>query len=188
MLRKATVIAATLATTTAVAACGGSSPPKNAEASGKSAALKLAECMRTHGVSDFPDPSGGAFGIQSPAGGGGPVSVDGHTLNVRAPAFQRAMQTCQKYQPSGPAISSAQLASIKQSTLKMAECMRSHGVPNFPDPRVSTGPNGHGISVEIGGPGGPGGNDRLDPNSPSFTTAQQTCGMMRIGLNRKRSH
>jgi hypothetical protein len=40
--------------------------------------------------------------------------------------------------------------------------MRSHGVPNFPDPQFSGG------GVRIGGTG-------LDPNSPQFTAAQKAC-------------
>ncbi len=93
--------------------------------------------MRRHGVPDFPDPSsGGRFGIQqsSSGNGGGTLSVDGRQLSVSAPAFQTAMQECQKYQPQGPPISGAQLAKLQKGALKMAQCMRTHGVPNFPDP------------------------------------------------------
>ncbi len=144
-----------LATTTAVAACGGTNP-SNSKLAGKSrrsdAGLKFAQCMRTHGVPDFPDPqSGGGFGIQASAGShGGTISVDGQQINVSQPAFQRASNECQKYQPQGPPISGSQLAKIRQGALKMAECMRTHGVPNFPDPKVAAGPDGHGIQVQIG--------------------------------------
>jgi hypothetical protein len=185
MLRKAAVIAATLASSTALAACGGSSSPtNNASTSGKDVGLKLAECMRTHGVPDFPDPqSGGGFGIQASANGsGGTISVDGHQLNVSQPAFQRAMQQCQKYQPQGPPISGAQLAKIKQGALKMAACMRAHGVPNFPDPKVGTGPGGKGIAVSIGGGGTGVGGNKLDPQAPAFENAQKVCmPLMRVG-------
>jgi hypothetical protein len=195
MLRKATVIAAMLATATALAACGGSSSPNSststtAKAPGNNIALKLAECMRTHGVPDFPDPSsGGGFGISAnPSGAGGSVSVDGHTLNVNAPAFQKAMQECQRYQPQGPPISGAQLAKIKQGALKMAACMRAHGVTNFPDPKVSTGPGGHGIAVQIGGPAAAAGSGRLDPRSPAFQDAQKICQpLMRVGPKAQRA-
>ena len=50
----------------------------------------------------------------------------------------------------------------------MSRCMRSHGVPNFPDPKFQTGPSG-GVGVRIGGAG-------LDPNSPAFQAAQKDCG------------
>ena len=50
----------------------------------------------------------------------------------------------------------------------MARCMRSHGVPNFPDPQFATGPNG-GLGVKIGGAG-------IDPSSPAFQAASKECG------------
>jgi hypothetical protein len=183
MFRKAGVLAALLATTTTLAACGGSSPTTKTTASTaahKGEALKLAECMRTHGVPDFPDPTGGGgFGIQASANGStASINVNGHAVNVSGPAFNTAMKECAKYQPHGPAISGAQLAQIKQGALKMAACMRSHGVPNFPDPKVTSGPGGHGIAVSIGGgSGSPGGSSpsQLKPQSPAFQNAQKIC-------------
>jgi hypothetical protein len=178
MLLKATLLAAMLATTIAIAACGGSSPSNtsNKTAARADAGVKLAKCMRTHGVPDFPDPSSGGGGgtqIQQSGNGGSSVTVDGHQLNVSAPAFQSAMQTCQRLQPHGPPISGAQLAKLQKGALKMAECMRTHGVPNFPDPQVSTGPDGQGVGVKIGVKAGGGGG--LNPGSPAFQAAQKTC-------------
>jgi hypothetical protein len=43
--------------------------------------------------------------------------------------------------------------------------MRSHGVPNFPDPQFGGG----GVRIQIGGAGG------IDPNAPAFKSAQQAC-------------
>lgn len=190
MLRSPIVVTAGFALALTLAACGGSSSPTEkttalSQGSVNTSALRLAECMRTHGVPDFPDPSGGGgFGIQaSPGGNGGSVSVDGHELNVSGPAFQKAMQDCQKYQPQGPPISGAQLAKIKQGALKMAQCMRAHGVPNFPDPKVETGPNGRGIAVSIGSQVAAGGPGRLNPGSPAFQSAQKICQpLMRVGF------
>jgi hypothetical protein len=193
MVRKATAIGAVLATTTAVAACGGSTPKTTTSAIGSarsSAGLKLAECMRTHGVPDFPDPqSGGGFAIQASAGsGGGSISVDGREINASQPAFRTAMDECQKYQPQGPPISGAQLARIKQGAIKMAECMRSHGVPGFPDPRVTTGPGGHGIQVQIGMGAVGGGNARggkAQGPSPAVQHAITICQPLMGGLKRR---
>ncbi|MDE3132777.1 MAG: hypothetical protein KGL15_01785 [Acidobacteriota bacterium] len=168
-----------LATTTAVAACGGSSPSSGNSTTPKVSAsqqLKMAQCVRAHGVPKFPDsPNGGPNQIQSGqsgSGGRGSVSVDGVNLGVSPQTLQKAMLACQKYAPQGPPISGAQLAKIRQGAIKMAECMRSHGVPNFPDPQVTTGPGGRGIGVRIGGPGSAGG---FDPKSPAFQKAQKTC-------------
>ncbi len=180
MLRQASVITALLATTAAVAACGGSSPSSGnlrSASTNVSQQLKMARCVRSHGVPDFPDsPSNGPNRIQGSSNGtgGGSVSVDGVNLHVTFQTLQKAMLDCQKYAPQGPPISGAQLARIKQGALKMAECMRTHGVPNFPDPQVTTGPGGRGIGVRIGGTSSGGGG--LNPNSPAFQRAQKSCG------------
>ena len=187
MHRTATVSAATFAAAVALAACGGSSTSTttnslSTKVPSHSAALKFAQCMRTHGVPHFPDPqSGGGFGFQRAGGpgGGGTVSIDGHQLNVNSQTFQQATQACRKYAPQGPPITGAQLAKIKQGAIKMARCMRAHGVPNFPDPKVTTGPGGHGIGIRIGGPPGSGSSaGSLDPRSPAFQKAQQICQPM----------
>ena len=183
MFRKATGLTAVLTTAITVAACGGTGPSNNATASNaavrKNSALKISECMRSHGVPQFPDlGANGGIEIQaSPNGGNASISVNGHSVNVSGPAFQKAMQECRKFGPKAPPVSAAQLANIKQGALKMAECMRSHGVPGFPDPKVTSGPGGHGIAVQIGGPPGsgstPGG---FNPRSPAFQHAQKVCG------------
>jgi hypothetical protein len=143
--------------------------------------------MRTHGVPQFPDlGSHGGFGIQLAAhGAGASVTVDGHTLNVSGPAFERAMRECAKYGPKGPAISGSQLAKIRRGALRMAQCMRSHGVPDFPDPQVTVGPGGHGIGIRIGGPKVGGVAGGIDPSSPAFQKAQKTCGALLGGYGPK---
>ncbi|MBO0769022.1 MAG: hypothetical protein J2O48_10105 [Solirubrobacterales bacterium] len=133
-------------------------------------ATKFAACMRQNGVPNFPDPSqsGGKMQIQASKGANGQtMSVDG--VPVSAPAFKTANQKCAKYQPKGPPASPSQLASMRSKALKMAQCMRSSGVPNFPDPTVSTTPDG-GAGIRIGG-----GPNKLDPNSPAFKSAMQKC-------------
>jgi hypothetical protein len=56
--------------------------------------------------------------------------------------------------PQSPAVAS--------SFLKFASCMRSHGVPNFPDPS-----SGHSIQISPG--------SGVDPASPAFQSAQGVC-------------
>ena len=48
--------------------------------------------------------------------------------------------------------------------LAFAECMRSHGVPKFPDPQVDNG--GTHMQVTAG---------QIDPNSPIVKAAIATC-------------
>jgi hypothetical protein len=49
-------------------------------------ALKFAGCMRSHGIADFPDPTGGGFEFVPPAG-----------FNPQSPQVQAAQQACQRY-------------------------------------------------------------------------------------------
>jgi hypothetical protein len=58
--------------------------------------------------------------------------------------------------------SGAQLQMKVQNGAKFAACMRSNGVPNFPDPNSSG-------TVSIGPSSG------IDPSSPKFQAAQQKC-------------
>jgi hypothetical protein len=85
--------------------------------------------MRSHGLSDFPDPT------TSPGGGvafqidGGP----GSDLSRNNPRFQAANQACRSLEPGGgqpPAQSATKIA----AEVQWANCMRRHGLPSFPDP------------------------------------------------------
>jgi hypothetical protein len=58
-------------------------------------------------------------------------------------------------------------ASSSSGSLAFSACMRSHGVPNFPDP--VTGANGQ-AQVQIT-PGTSG----IDPNSPAYQAANRAC-------------
>src|SRR5579862_141226 len=78
-------------------------------------------------------------------GGGGTALSGGGPSNGSKPGAPR----------SGFAIATGN----PQRALKLSECMRANGVPNFPDP------NGQGV---IQGSG-------IDPNSSAFQKAQQTC-------------
>ncbi|MGO9881957.1 MAG: hypothetical protein ACLPV4_02950 [Solirubrobacteraceae bacterium] len=122
---------------------------------------------------NFPDPtSGNGGGLQiaqsQRAGSGASMTVNG--VPVSAPAFQSAQKTCQKYLPRPGPVTAQQVANVRRHALAMAVCMRAHGVPNFPDPRVESAPNG-GIAINVG-PAGP----SVDAGSPAFEAAQKDCG------------
>lgn len=120
--------------------------------------LKFSQCMRSHGVPSFPDPnSSGQIGIDSSSG-----------IDPSSPAFQSALKTCRTYLPNGGQPSPQQLAKAKAAALKFSQCMRSHGVKDFPDPDFSGGA----VRLKIGSR--PGSN--LDPNNPTFKKAQAACG------------
>jgi hypothetical protein len=134
-------------TTAAKSAPGGSS--------GKGL-LAFSRCMRSHGVSNFPDPgSNGLISISSANG-----------VNLNSALFKSAQAACQSLMPGGKPSPAAQAKRMAQA-LKFSQCMRAHGVPKFPDPSGGTGR----ISISIkGGPG-----SGLDPNSPQFQAAQKAC-------------
>jgi hypothetical protein len=146
-----------------LAACGsgGSGNQEASDITGSSAyaqALKFSQCMRSHGVSNFPDPQhNGGLLLQAGPGTG---------IDPRSPAFESAQKTCQHLLPKGghPGPVSA---SQRAAALKFSQCMRSHGVPSFPDPTFSA--NG-GVRLALKAGNG------LDPRSPAFQAAQKACG------------
>ena len=113
------------------AACGGSPPSTGAGGSSSTGAstahqgtLAFAQCMRTHGVPNFPDPdSNGFFGLTG-------------DINRHSAQFQAAQSACRHLLPASyfQPPSQAQQQQDARQALQFARCMRSHGVPNFPDP------------------------------------------------------
>lgn len=170
--RRAGLLAAGLAAVSvAVAACGaasnagspgvanvGSSSAGATPGSSASAGpLALARCMRAHGITDFPDPN---------ANGGYDLSGVGD-LNPGNSTYQAAAQACRSLGrapggKSGPTLSPQQRASM----LKFAECMRRHGITNFPDP------NSNG---DIGLPAS------VDRHSSQFQAADKACKQYFVG-------
>jgi hypothetical protein len=114
-------------------------------------------CMRKHGVPQFPDPGpNGELQIRVGPGTG---------INPDSSQFKAAEQACRKLRPEGRPPSPQQQAKDLQKMLDFSRCMRSHGVPGFPDPKSS----GSGIQLSIGK------NSGIDPNSSVFKAAQQAC-------------
>jgi hypothetical protein len=156
--RTASVLIVTVGIALLATACGGGSTSSAAGGSsttGRSTqyeqALAYAQCMRTHGVPNFPDPnSKGQFIIQN-----GPSSVPGVSISQAQPA----LRACRHLAPNGGQISQAQRAQAASQSLKFTRCMRSHGVPNMPDPSSNGG-------IDLRG---------IDPNSPQFQSAQRAC-------------
>jgi hypothetical protein len=119
--------------------------------------LAFSQCMRAHGVADFPDPNAqGQTQIS-----GGPNS----DLSPNNPTFQRAQNACQSKLPTP---SPAQQAQALQNALKMSQCMRAHGITDFPDPQSQGGGR---ISISLHGSPG----SDLNPSDPAFQRAQKIC-------------
>jgi hypothetical protein len=120
---------------------------------------EFSQCMRSHGVPNFPDPNARGDLTIGPSSG----------INPGSAKFQAALRACQKVLPNGGQPTPQQLAKARQGALAFSACMRSHGVPDFPDPTFSSGGGGIGIGVHISAGGD------LNPQSPTFQAAQQAC-------------
>jgi hypothetical protein len=163
--RRAPLVLAALGCSFAIGACGSSGSSAGTTASGAgNAGLKFAQCMRSHGVSDFPDPGADGGGLQFQGSGG---------INPQSPSFQAAQRACQRILgPSTPR--TPPTAAENAAAVKFAQCMRTHGVPSFPDPTTSTGVISrglflHGMVFSIG--------SGINPQSPAFTQAAGACGL-----------
>jgi hypothetical protein len=144
-----------------VAQLGTTSSAKNSgssSASGSGGARAYSACMRSHGVRNFPDPdSQGRLLITGGTDSNGQTGVEMNSRRARA-----AEEACRRLLPNGGQPTAAQQAKAQQAMLKFAQCMRSHGVPKFPDPKA-------GGALVLGKKAG------VDPNTPQFKAAQQTC-------------
>jgi hypothetical protein len=156
------------ASTSADPAGGGSSSPESeSSASAQQKIIAFSHCMRTHGVPEFPEPSEGRLLVRRSEHNGHVTGV-----NPQSAQFQAASKDCAKLSPKGgKPPSPAEQAKLQEQALKFSQCMRTHGVPNFPDPQFSSSSGG--VGIRIGGKqGGP---SRIDPSSPQFQAAQKAC-------------
>jgi hypothetical protein len=135
--------------------------------------------MRSHGVPNFPDPDSSG---QLPKG-------DAQRFGVSSSQLQAARQACLHLLPGGgeaidaDSIQRCMMASdcppgLVQQVLNeersFAQCMRSHGVPNWPDPEIdSQGRPVFAVSIS---------NDGFDPYSPPIWAKGNDCSRLMPGL------
>lgn len=152
------------------AACGSSGTSHAGASSGTTTdaadrAVVFAQCMRQHGVQVSDPNQSGGVSI--------PGNVDEGTLNT-------ARQACAKYdikKGSGP-----QSAADQDRNLKLAACLRQHGL-NVPDPKpgqgLMIGPPGPRPGSGSGSGSGPGsggsGVQSQPPNNGQEQQAMQEC-------------
>jgi len=149
----------------AVGGCGGLRLPGSPHAA-STGARAVAACMRSHGLPDYPDPSGGGDRIQVTRS---QVTVNGVALKESGAQLQTAQAACQSTEGAGTSGGPPNPA-LQKAALAYSQCMRSHGEPNFPDPTVS----GNSVQIKIMVSGGQQGSG-IDPNSPQFQAAQTAC-------------
>jgi hypothetical protein len=138
------------------AACGGSSGSHVAQQSG---AIGFAGCMRSHRVPNWPDPSSSGVFDKS--------KLTPQKLGATGSQVSAAERACQHLLPNGgrpPSRSRRQ--QVRAQALSFSQCVRAHGVPDFPDPD-STGRIPDPASIHI------------DQGSPRFEAANQACGRYR---------
>jgi len=172
---------ANIATTTSSSAAGSTNATSGGASSGSPPSqtqlqhdsLNYAQCMRANGVPNFPDPkAGGGLFFQAGAG-----------IDPSSPAFEAAQAKCKKLLPNGgppaPGTPTHPSAQALAQMVQVAQCMRRHGISDFPDPTTSVPSNpfpagSAGVISDIDGvilvfPA------TLDTRSPLFTRAAAAC-------------
>jgi hypothetical protein len=169
-VRMAGLLAALVALGLGLAACGSGSPKASTTSSGNlmADALNYAGCMRSHGLTNFPDPTAGSSGLPSFS-----FNVGGDDgLNVNSPQYLSARKACEKDLPNLGGQTPADKAAANTKALKYVKCMRSNGEPDYPDP------NGRGVIPMITDATG-----ILDPGSPQFQKAEKACQSLDNGFS-----
>lgn len=142
----------------AAAGCGGSaktSSTTTTTGTATSRAVAFARCMRSHGLPGWPDPnSKGVFDK---------TKLSAQHLGASASEIQGAQQACRHLLPTASA--AQQRAGVAQA-LRFSECVRTHGVPSFPEPD-STGRIPDPATVGV------------DQGSRAFEAANQACAKYR---------
>ncbi len=118
--------------------------------------LAFSDCMRANGVTNFPDPSSSGIWPKSEV-----------ELAASNPRFQSATKACGHLLPDGgPGVppSPAVVEQIQSDMTKFARCMRSRGVPSWPDPTLDQGRAV--FDPEAAG---------IDTGSPRVSTAMHAC-------------
>jgi hypothetical protein len=126
------------------AACGGHATTSQTDNS------ELTACMQAHGIHNFPTAtSNGQFNLNG--------------IDQSSPRYQAALNKCrQLFQGQDQAQQNEQ--ALAQG-VKYAQCMRAHGIANFPDPTVSGGT----VSGQVSSGSG------INLLSPQGTTAREAC-------------
>ena len=157
---------AALASILVLAACGGSSKPQVHNHA--NVFIAFSKCMRAHGVTNFPDPTGHG------------INIGGTGIDPRSPAFQAAQKVCFKLLPGGgPQSHPASAQQIKQAD-QTAQCMREHGITGYPDPIISQEPPtdlnpANYSSIEAGGGMIIAIPKSIDEQSAAFEKATKAC-------------
>jgi hypothetical protein len=144
-----------------------------------SSAVAYSTCLRSHGVPSFPDPDSS----------GHLPKIDAHRLGVSSNGLLAAQQACRPLLPDDGATVDAEsvdqcmnsgecpqalVRQVLDEERQFARCMRSHAVPNWPDPSIdSRGRPVFAISISKLG---------FDPYSPQVWAKGNLCSHLMPNL------
>lgn len=158
--RLATYLVA-LAPVVAAAGCGSAGPTGGSAHSGSgpvAAAYRYARCMRSHGVSGFPDPH-----VSTTPGGVAISQEAAPVASGQAPVFTAAEHACRGILRAINA-QAGRHGPGAGVLLAFAKCLRAHGLGDFPDPD-RTGQITRSMLSAAG----------VDLHSPMFLSAAKSC-------------
>jgi hypothetical protein len=131
------LVTAAVLVTGGAGACGSGGPgaavsssPTLGTAAKEAKARQFVECARKNGVPNVADPtvdSHGDVDISPPPG-----------LTKQSPVVQKVLKICGKYLDGVLTHEDEDPSAGYDKALKVAACVRQHGVPNFPDPSPPT--------------------------------------------------
>jgi hypothetical protein len=163
---RATLAAAVACGSLLAAGCGSSSHNSSAGADSSTAgpaaaAYRYADCMRAHGVPNFPDPHVSA----GPTSGSVKVAMMA-VGNPHSPAIRKANKKCRGIlpAPTSPSQIAAQQHTREVDLVSFAQCLRAHGLTDFPDP-TSQGQLNVQMITDAG----------VDLHAPQTLTAAKAC-------------
>ena len=126
----ATVVLALLgaACSSSPSSAGSGGSPNAGRSANSQIGIDYARCMRAHGVPKYPDPD------SSNELASGLPKVSLQQLEVSSSQYQGARNDCAHLLPNGGQLTQSQSQQDLNAMLRYARCMRSRGVPNWPDP------------------------------------------------------
>lgn len=143
--------------------CGGKGSPAVASVTSSSTTaagsthvrlVDYADCMRSNGVREFPEPRGKLLPELNP-----------QRLGVSQSQLRAALSACNHLLPGVTRGNAAITPADRVDYLKGSACMRSHGFRDFPDPTFLS--DGTGVQYEVP--------SSIDRSSSRFEHAVATC-------------
>src|SRR6516165_10190238 len=116
--------------------------------------LGFARCLRAHGMPNYPDPN--ASGQEPP----------NSKQLIKSPQGQAAVGACSSWGNRIHNDVAAQNQAVMGEYVRFAQCMRAHGLPNFPDPVHAEGRVEFILSAS---------QDGFDPHSPRVLAQAHQC-------------